>query len=1201
MQFNGGIIGKLVTPSSNAASGIWPLFQLENAVLSSNWPKEAVTITGVTILPTDVYFPSVTLLLKSASSSYTGKSTTTVDSSNNNLTVTRNGTPLTALTGPYQTDGYWSNYFGTTTSDNIYAASNAAYTVGTNNFTVEFWAYWTAWSSTNQRMILMGQSGSSPIEISRDSAADVLKIYTNTSAKISYTWTPSLSTWYHVAVVRSGTGTNQLVLYINGINVATGTSADSIAANNFFIGGLNWATGYNMQGYISNVRFVNGTAVYTGNFTPPTAPLATTQSAGTNIAAITGTQTTLLTCQSNRFKDNSTNNFSLTINGAPTVRSDYYPSGFAAPAASTGAALFNGSTDYLSAPSSTNLGVSNGNFTVEFWYFQSGARVSSYPTIIHNASTWAANSWGVLVDRTDSAGKVTVWVNNVNSVSPVITSTTSISVGAWYYIAVVRNSATLSLYINGSLDSTANVSTTSFDSGTNPLYIGWQGTNTFLNGYLSNLRLVKGTAVYTGAFTPPSGPLTQNGGTYPSTTNVNTNIPASNTSLLLNFAESNYTSSTTAIQNNVFVDDSNYAATITRNGTPIQGSVTPYWPSGQWSNYFDGSNSYIRTTGVSFTNPSFTIECWFYFAGSPANQAVYDFSATIGTYGVYTSFNGSNLTTSFYSTSSSASLIGQINTPYTNYLNKWVHLAVTFDGVTYRMFLNGVSVGTPVLSSTQIVTVTVLTVGGRSDSTQVAGYGWVGYVSNFRYVRGTAVYTGNFVPPTSPLTAITNTVLLTAQDNRFKDNSINKFTITPSGSPTTQVFQPFPTRTQYSPASYSGSAYFNGSTDNLTIPNNTVFEMGSSDYTLELWYYALTNNDAGLVFKGTYSNGSNTWVPGFGIRRSGNSGFIFYFNTNTTLAAQVAYTATVSNPENMWHHVAMVVKGGIGYAYLNGVLLNVGGTSGVGTLPTGADGLTIAKFPYSPVNISFTGYISNVRLVKGTAVYTGAFTPPTEPLTKITNTSLLLNFTNAAIYDATTQNNLISVGDVQSSNSQTKWSPTSMKFDGSGDLLYTPSNVALDLAAVDFTIEFWFNANSISSGFACLVGKTNWPGSSGSGWAVFQNNQQIVFFYPAASTDGFGTGNVITSTGTWYYVAIVRSGTATNNTKIYINGVQQAQGTSTISASTNGMVVGGINPTYGWNNSFYTNGYIQDLRITKGVARTVTTVPTTEFETLGVN
>jgi hypothetical protein len=66
---------------------------------------------------------------------------------------------------------------------------------------------------------------------------------------------------------------------------------------------------YGVIGYLANVRIVKGVAVYTGNFTSPIAPLQATQSAGTNISAITGTQTALLLngCSGAFLADSSTN------------------------------------------------------------------------------------------------------------------------------------------------------------------------------------------------------------------------------------------------------------------------------------------------------------------------------------------------------------------------------------------------------------------------------------------------------------------------------------------------------------------------------------------------------------------------------------------------------------------------------------------------------------------------------------------------------------------------------------------------------------------------------------------------------------------------------------------------------------------------------------------------------------------------------
>jgi hypothetical protein len=75
------------------------------------------------------------------------------------------------------------------------------------------------------------------------------------------------------------------------------------------------------------------------------------------------------------------------------------------------------------------------------------------------------------------------------------------------------------------------------------------------------------------------------------------------------------TTSTNGQQNNTFLDsgtaNGGVGFTINRNGTPTQGSITPYWPNGQWSNYFNGSNAYLTST-IPALSGQFTIDFWFY-------------------------------------------------------------------------------------------------------------------------------------------------------------------------------------------------------------------------------------------------------------------------------------------------------------------------------------------------------------------------------------------------------------------------------------------------------------------------------------------------------------------------------------------------------------------------------------------------------------
>ena len=126
--------------------------------------------------------------------------------------------------------------------------------------------------------------------------------------------------WYHVAMAYNGT--NTLTLYVNGISQGTfSVTPSNMAASTKVTDIGSYATTQNFHGYITNVRVVKGVAVYTGDFTVPAGPLTATQSASTNISAITGTQTQLLlnSATTPGITDSSTYNLTASYpNGQPS-------------------------------------------------------------------------------------------------------------------------------------------------------------------------------------------------------------------------------------------------------------------------------------------------------------------------------------------------------------------------------------------------------------------------------------------------------------------------------------------------------------------------------------------------------------------------------------------------------------------------------------------------------------------------------------------------------------------------------------------------------------------------------------------------------------------------------------------------------------------------------------------------------------------
>jgi hypothetical protein len=231
--------------------------------------------------------------------------------------------------------------------------------------------------------------------------------------------------------------------------------------------------------------------------------------------------------------------------------------------------------------------------------------------------------------------------------------------------------------------------------------------------------------------------------------------------------------------------------------------------------------------------------------------------------------------------------------------------------------------------------------------------------------------------------------------------------------------------------------------------------------------------------------------------------------------------------------------------------------------------------------VNFTGYNSNLRVVKGTAVYTAAFTPPTAPVTAITNTSLLLNATNAAIFDNSMKNDLETVGNAQISTSVKKFGTGSMAFDGNGDRLSMPATVDNRINVNgNFTIEFWAYFNSVASNQRLIAWDDN---STNFVIALYTNTSGNLAYYLSSNGVNWNIAQAISmgsiSINTWYHVALVRNGSTFTP---YINGVAGTSTTSSATLAASGLpfIIGDVGSAA---SPF--NGYMDEFRITKGVAR----------------
>ena len=665
----------------------------------------------------------------------------------------------------------------------------------------------------------------------------------------------------------------------------------------------------------------------------------------------------------------------------------------------------------------------------------------------------------------------------------------------------------------------------------------------------------KGNSDFGGRIGSQEAYLLSEGGFYP--TFVDTSITAvtnsSETSLLIKSA------GTQGGNNTSFDDSSNSDHTITRGGNTTTQSFTPNHPGG-YSAFFDGTNDFIEGPSVDLLGSgAFTVECWVHILSNGTtytdaflaqyqtnNKLIFGVKADV----VRVWMAGSEVR------------VGTININN----NGWHHVALVRDaGNSCQLYVDGVADGAAFNNGTDFSTSLENFEIGSWDNG--SGSDLHGYIRDLRVVKGTAVYTTAFTPPTEALTAIDGTSLLACHSPVFRDGSTNEHTLTVNGNVKLERFGPYDYE-PYSAASHGSSAYLDGTGDYLKYNPGADIAFGTGDFTVEFWVYHTTAPGANAIFD-TRGGGTANWGL---FRDSTNGGRIQWYtgSSNTYSTGTNKWSA-----QNTWIHIAYCRSGTTGYFFINGELLNTQTDST--NYSTSSTETTIGA-RYSQDTLFLQGYLSNIRIVKGTAVYTAAFTPPTSALAKIDGTTLLLN-TEPNIYGAADGEWPITLaGNAQTWTAETKNASNSIYFDGTDDAVYVSHQEGLDLPG-DFTVEAWIHPLTLSGNR--MLFDTYTSGGSGSWQLYWRSIGTSLAWYDtsAGSVISQDTDGSRISTDQWYHVAATRN----NDTlELWVDGVRvDADNYSTDLSHSNDLSLGLQKATS--TNDFH--GYMEDARITKGLSR----------------
>jgi hypothetical protein len=503
-----------------------------------------------------------------------------------------------------------------------------------------------------------------------------------------------------------------------------------------------------------------------------------------------------------------------------------------------------------------------------------------------------------------------------------------------------------------------------------------------------------------------------------------------------------------------------------------------------------------------------------------------------------------------------------------------------------------------------------------SDGTSTATIATVTGLTNgtayqFRVAAVNAVGTGSYSTASSAVTPVagdalwSNVQLLLPGDTSTNDASSYSRSVTAVGGAGVSTAQK---------RWGAGSIAFDGNGDGLTIPIDAELQFGTGDFTIEMWV-RLTSRTA--TYPCLFSNYLSYKTQGIGLFAGHAGANANKFQLDIDGASFPAIQSTADIAYGTWQHVAICRAGSTVSMYVDGQLqgtvtssASLNGNGGLFAIGVAADGLS------SSTLTNLNGFLDDIRITKA-ARYTGetiqvpaANFPTVGPSGVATDgyfssVSLLLHAdgTGSTFVDSSPTPKSIAAINATQSATQSRWGGKSAEFDGSTGHLTIPDTSSLSLSG-DFTIECWVRLNGYSQLWGdayggVIVSRYQGVGSGDLGWLLALRGSASAYTELELFTGVTGLSFPRSfNLNQWYHIAVSRS---SNTIRAYVNGEQigssiaNSDGFTPTNSRAISIGRNALEATYKFN----LNGFLDDLRITKGSARGYTgatiTVPTAAF------